>query len=415
MSRIVTASAVVLLAAMLVAPGAGAAPSAPGAAQANERVCGVPASGRAACMAIQHLGKSGKPGGPGPVSYGAAELQAAYGLTSTAQSDGAGSTVAIVDAYDNPNAYKDLAQYRTAEGLPTITSCAPSELASSSAPCFAKVNQSGVAGSYPEVNTGWAQEISLDVDAVSATCPKCNILLVEASSNRIADLGIAAATAASFGPAAIGNSYGTAEFATEESLGQIYYAPPGIAVTASSGDSGYGVQFPAAASSVIAVGGTSLRLQSGAWTQTVWSGAGSGCSAYIAKPSWQHDTTGCARRTVADVATVADPNTGLKVYDTFNKPGWLVMGGTSASAQIVAGVYGLVGHGASNAGGLYGGGSIPFGSPNPQLTDVISGSNGSCTGGRGHLATPELAYLCTGVTGYDGPTGMGTPRGIAGF
>jgi subtilase family serine protease len=414
MIRIVTAAAAVLLTAMLMAPEVGAAPSAAGTAQANERVCGVPVSGRASCMAIRHLGKSGKPGGPVPVSYGAAELQAAYGLTSAAQSNGAGSTVAIVDAYDNPNAYKDLAQYRTAEGLPAISSCAPPELATSSAPCFTKVNQSGAAGSYPEANTGWAQEISLDIDAVSATCPRCNLLLVEASSNRIADLGIAVATAASFGPVAIGNSYGTAEFSTEESLGQTYYAPPGIAVTASSGDGGYGVQFPAAASSVIAVGGTSLRLQSGAWTQTVWSGAGSGCSAYIAKPSWQHDT-GCARRTVADVAAVADPNTGLRIYDTFNEPGWLVMGGTSASAQVVAGVYGLAGHGASNANGLYSGGSIPFGSPNPLLTDVTSGSNGSCTGGHGRLATPSLAYLCTGVTGYDGPTGMGTPRGTAGF
>lgn len=411
MIRIATVAAAVLFAAVLVAPGAGAAPPAAGTVQANERVCGVPASGRASCMAIRHLGKSGKPGGPEPVSYGAAELQAAYGLTSAAQSNGAGTTVAIVDAYDNPNAYEDLAQYRAAEGLAAISSCAPSELATSSSPCFAKVNQSGVTGSYPEANTGWSQEISLDVDAISATCPKCNILLVEASSNRIADLGVAAATAAGFAPVAIGNSYGTPEFATEESLGQTYYAPPGIAVTASSGDGGYGVQFPAAALSVIAVGGTSLRLQNGAWTQTVWSGAGSGCSAYIPKPSWQHDT-GCSQRTVADVAAVADPNTGLKVYDTFNEPGWLVMGGTSASAQVIAGVYGLAGHGASNASGLYGGGSIPFGSPNPQLTDVTSGSNGSCTGGR---RNSSLAYLCTGVTGYDGPTGMGTPLGIAGF
>jgi subtilase family serine protease len=271
-----------------------------------------------------------------------------------------------------------------------------------------------VAGSSPNANTGWAEEISLDVDMVSATCPKCNILLVEASSNSLANLGVATATAASFGPVAIGNSYGGNEFSTEESLGQSYYAHPGIAVTASSGDNGYGVEFPAAAPSVIAVGGTSLRLQGGAWTQTVWSGAGSGCSAYVAKPSWQHDT-GCARRTVADVAAVADPNTGVKVYDTFNEPGWLVFGGTSASAQIVAGVYGLAGHGAGNASGFYGGGSIPFGSPNPLLTDITSGSNGSCTGARGRLANPSLAYLCTGIAGYDGPTGMGTPLGIAGF
>jgi len=414
MNRITTVIVVVLLAAMLVPPAAGAEPLTTAITQANERVCAMPASGRASCMAVRHLGKPGKPGSPEPVSYRAADLQAAYGLTAAAQSNGAGSTVAIVAAYDNPNAYKDLAQYRVAEGLPPISACAPSEIATSGTPCFAKVNQSGVAGSYPEANSGWAKEISLDVDAVSAICPRCNILLVEASSNRIADLGIAAATAAGFAPVAIGNSYGTPEFAAEDSFAQTYYSPPGIAVTASSGNSGYGVQFPAASSGVIAVGGTSLRLQNSAWTQTAWSGAGSGCSAYIPKPSWQHDT-GCSRRTVADVAAVADPNTGLRVYDTFSGAGWLVMGGTSASAQIIAGVYGLIGRGASNAGGLYGGGSIPFGSPNPQLADVTSGSNGTCTGGRGRLATPELAYLCTGITGYDGPTGMGTPRGIAGF
>jgi subtilase family serine protease len=413
MSRVVITFIAVFAAVLAVAPSVGAAPSA-ASGQANERVCGVPASGRASCSAVRHFGKSGKPGASAPVSYGAAELQAAYGLTSAAASSGVGVTVAIVDAYDDPNAYKDLAQYRATEKLPSIASCAPSELATSSTPCFAKVNQSGVAGSYPNANTGWAQEISLDVDMVSATCPKCSILLVEASSNNLANLGIATATAASFGPVAIGNSYGSSEFSAEESFGQTYYAHPGIAVTASSGDNGYSVEFPAAAPSVIAVGGTSLRLQSNSWTQTVWSGAGSGCSAYVAKPSWQHDT-GCSRRTVADVAAVADPNTGVKVYDTFNEPGWMVFGGTSASAQIVAGVYGLAGHGASNAGGLYGGGSSPFGSPNPLLTDIASGSNGSCTGGRGRLANPSLAYLCTGVTGYDGPTGMGTPLGIAGF
>jgi len=397
---------------LLFAAGAQAEMSATGAANANERVCGTPASGHAACFAIRHDGRAGKNTLPA-VSYGAAELRSAYGLTAAAESNGAGTTVAIVDAYDDPNAYKDLGQYRATEGLPAIASCAPTELAGSTSPCFSKVNQSGVAGSYPITNTGWAEEISLDVDMVSATCPKCNILLVEASSNTFANLGAATVTAASFSPVAIGNSYGGSEFSSEEALGQAYYAYPGIAVTASSGDSGYGVEFPAAAPSVIAVGGTSLRQQSGVWAQTVWSGAGSGCSAYVTKPSWQHDTA-CTRRTVADVAADADPNTGVKVYDTFNEPGWMVFGGTSASAQIVAGVYGLAGHGAGNASGFYGGGSIAFGSPNPLLTDVTSGSNGSCAG-RGRFANPSLAYLCTGETGYDGPTGMGTPAGIAGF
>jgi subtilase family serine protease len=415
MSRPALASITALLAGLLLAAAAQADPSATGTAQASERVCGLPAAGRAQCFAIRHVGAAGKPGSgaPPPVSYGAAEIQSAYGLTAAAASNGAGATVAIVDAYDDPNAYQDLAQYRTTENLPAIAACSPTELAGSSAPCFAKVNQSGVAGSYPTANTGWAEEISLDVDMVSATCPKCNILLVEAASNSLANLGAAVVTAAGFGPVAIGNSYGGGEFSSEEAFGQAYYAPAGIAVTASSGDGGYGVEFPAAASSVIAVGGTSLRLQSGGWAQTVWNGAGSGCSAYVSKPSWQHDS-GCSRRTVADVAADADPNTGAKVYDSFNEPGWMVFGGTSVSAQIVAGVYGLAGHGAAGASAFYGGGSIPFGSPNPLLSDVTSGSNGSCAG-HGRFANPSLAYLCTGETGYDGPTGMGTPVGIAVF
>jgi subtilase family serine protease len=121
-------------------------------------------------------------------------------------------------------------------------------------------------------------------------------------------------------------------------------------------------------------------------------------------------------RTVADVAADADPNTGVRVYDTFNEPGWMVFGGTSASAQTVAGVYGLAGHGASNASGFYHNGEalIPFGSANPSLYDVTSGSNGSCAG-HGRFVNTAIAYLCTGEVGYDGPTGMGTPKGIAGF
>jgi subtilase family serine protease len=405
MSRFATATAV-LLAGLTFVAGAQADPP------TNEKSCGAPAEERAACLAVHHHGRSSLPATP--AGYGAADIQSAYGLTAAAASNGAGVTVAIVDAYDDPNAYNDLAQYRSTEKLPAIASCAPSQLAGSSTPCFAKVNQSGAAGPYPIGNSGWAEEISLDIDMVSATCPKCNILLVEATTNSFANLGAAVNTAAGFGPVSIGNSYGGSEFSSEASIAQAYYAHPGIAITASSGDSGYRTEFPASAASVIAVGGTSLRKQSGGgWTQTVWSGAGSGCSSYIPKPSWQHDT-GCSHRTVADVAAVADPNTGVRVYDSYKEPGWMIFGGTSASAQVIAGVYGLAGHGASNASALYKGGSILFGSPNPLLTDVTSGSNGSCAG-RGRTAKPALAYLCTGETGYDGPTGMGTPAGIGSF
>lgn len=415
--------------AAFAAPAAQAAPSPTGLSYMNVRVCGTPALGNAACDAIRHVitGPSGKGNGHGghgpgsgttsPVSYDASQLQAAYGLSQLSASAGAGTTVAVVDAYDDPNAYSDLTTYRTSaqENLGGIARCSVSGTTlsdpSSTEPCFAKVNQSGSASSYPQGNTGWAQEISLDLDMVSAICPKCNILLVEANSANLTDLGTAVNTAASFSPAAIGNSYGAGEFSTEASYASQYYDHTGIAITASSGDNGYGVEFPAAASSVIAVGGTSLQHSGSGWTQTVWSGTGSGCSAYIQKPTWQSDP-GCANRTVADIAADADPNTGVNVFDSYGEPGWLVFGGTSAAAQIVSAVYGLAGGGVSNASGLY---TTPFGTASSSLYDVVSGSNGTCTG-HGRHADQALAYLCTAETGYDGPTGMGTPNGsLTGF
>lgn len=408
------AAAAAMVAMLLLAAGAqAAAPT--GTTQANERVCGVPGAGRARCFAIRHYPAqpaAGHKPKTEPVKYGAADIQSAYGLGAAAASDGAGNTVAIVDAYDDPNALADLNVYRAEQGLGAVAECAPGAHGTT-APCFSKVNQSGEAGEYPTSNIGWAEEISLDLDMVSATCPNCDILLVEATTNSLENLGAGVDTAVGLGAVAVGNSYGGPEFSSEVEFAQEHYAWP-VAITASSGDNGYAVEFPAAASSVIAVGGTSLHKTSGGWSQTVWSGSGSGCSAYVAKPPWQSDT-GCAKRTVADVAADADPNTGVEVFDSFHEPGQMVFGGTSASAQIVAGVYGLVG-GASGAGGLYyhEGVKVPFGSANPSLADVTSGSNGSCAG-HGRFVNSSLAYLCTGEVGYDGPTGMGTPAGVAGF
>ncbi|MEN3359871.1 MAG: hypothetical protein V7637_3853, partial [Mycobacteriales bacterium] len=149
------------------------------------------------------------------------------------------------------------------------------------------------------------------------------------------------------------------------------------------------------------VGGTSLVRNSSArgWGETVWNGAGSGCSAFEAKQTWQTDT-GCTRKTVADVSAVADPNTGVAVYDTFGESGWLVFGGTSASAPIIASVYALAG---TPTAGTYPV-SYPY-AHTTSLNDVTSGSNGSCGG----------SYLCTAKVGYDGPTGLGTPIGTGAF
>ncbi len=325
-----------------------------------------------------------------PSGYGPASLQAAYNLPSAG--GGSGQTVAIVDAYDDPNAEADLAVYRSQYGLPACTTANG---------CFSKVDQNG-GTKYPRGDSGWAEEISLDLDMVSAACPNCKILLVEASSATMTNLGTAVNTAVRLGAKFVSNSYGGGESSSDPTFDTQYFDHPGVAITVSSGDNGYGVEYPAASRYVTAVGGTSLRTASNSrgWTDTVWSGAGSGCSAYDAKPAWQTDS-GCARRTVADVSAVADPNTGVAVYDSYRQAtGWMVFGGTSASAPLIAATYALAG---SPSSGSYPA-SFPY-AHTSALYDVTSGSNGSCSG----------SYLCTGTSGYDGPSGLGVPNGTAAF
>jgi subtilase family serine protease len=324
-----------------------------------------------------------------PSGYGPSDLHSAYALPSTG---GSGATVAIVDAQDDPTAEADLATYRSTYGLPACTTANG---------CFKKVGQSGTS-SLPAADAGWAEEISLDLDMVSATCPNCHILLVEATSASMANLGKSVNTAVSLGAKYVSNSYGGGESSSDTSYDSSYFNHPGVAITVSAGDSGYGAEYPAASRYVTAVGGTSLKKTSTTrgWTDTVWSGTGSGCSAYDAKPSWQKDT-GCSRRTIADVSAVADPATGVAVYDTYSSDnGWEVFGGTSASSPIIASVYALAGTPSAGSSPA----SFPY-AHTGSLNDVVSGSNGSCSG----------SYLCTGKAGYDGPTGLGTPNGTAAF
>jgi subtilase family serine protease len=378
-----------LAAAAILVPAAAAEPGAHG--NSHKHVCGAVKAGHARCNSDVVTDSSGNPlVTPAPAGFGALDLQSAYGVAGAA--GGASQTIAIVDAYDDPNAESDLGVYRSQYGLPACTTANG---------CFRKVGQNG-GSKLPKRNGGWAQEISLDLDMASAICPNCKILLVEANSNSIANLGAAVNTAASLGASAISNSYGASEWSSEGS--PTYASPynhPGIPITASSGDNGYRVEYPAALGTVTAVGGTNLVRASNArgWSETAWSGAGSGCSAYIAKPSWQTDS-GCSKRTVADVSAVADPNTGVAVYDSFQSgSGWMVFGGTSAAAPIVASVYALAGNG---GGGSYA--SFAY-SHTASLFDVTSGSNGSCGG----------SYLCTAKAGFDGPTGLGTPNGTGAF
>ncbi len=318
--------------------------------------------------------------------YTPCDLQSAYNPSSTPGDPG--QTIAIVDAYDDPNAESDLAVYRQSYDLPACTT---------QNGCFRKVNQDGVAGHYPRANTGWAQEISLDLDMASAMCPQCTLLLVEARSNSLGNLLAAEQTAKNLGATVISNSWGAGEFSSETSYD--HYVDQGIPITASSGDRGYGTSWPAASPSVVAVGGTSLTpsATTRGWAETAWSGAGSGCSLYEPKPSWQGDS-GCTHRTIADVSAVADPSTGVAVYDTYRSSGWLVFGGTSVAAPIVASIYALAANATTNAA------QLPY-THTSALNDVVSGSNGNCGG----------SYLCTAGSGYDGPTGFGTPNGLGGF
>jgi subtilase family serine protease len=332
------------------------------------RVCPGPVSlGQARCHAHIVTDRGGNPivrqvtRNVTPSGYSPASLRSAYAVTGT----GSGATtIAIVDAYGYNNAESDLGVYRLQFGLPACTTANG---------CFRKVNQNGQPNNYPRQNTGWAQETALDLDMVSAMCPSCHILLVEASSATYGNLATAENTAAGMGAHAISNSYGGGESGSQSF--EPAYTHSGVAITVSSGDSGYGVQFPASSPHVTAVGGTSLvqAANSRGWSETVWSGAGSGCSAVYNKPNWQNDPL-CGMRTVADVSAVADPNTGVAAYApvTARLSGWVVFGGTSVASPLIAGIYGV------------NGGSVSYGQ-NPYqnqtlLFDVTAGSNGSCGG-----------------------------------
>lgn len=355
------------------------------------RVCAKPAAGSTACDAQVLARPDGSPAvTAGPTGYGPADIQSAYNLPA----GGAGRTVAVVDAYGYPNLDSDLRQFRSAYNLPECS------LANK---CLRVVNQNG-GSTLPNFSLGWAQETALDVDAISSACPSCNILVVEASSTSLADLGAGVNRAVAMGAIAVSNSYGGGD-ASDKSNGAAYNHP-GVAVTASTGDGGYGVEYPASSSYVTAVGGTSLKRSGSSWTETAWSGAGSGCSSYNAAVAPASANTGCAKRAVADVAAVADPYTGLSVFGPYNRKGasgWQVYGGTSLSSPIIAAVYALSGNTGSAATNTYAN-SLPY-RATTGLNDVTSGSNGSCT----------TAQWCNAGTGWDGPTGLGTPNGTSAF
>ncbi|MBV8489525.1 MAG: S53 family peptidase [Candidatus Eremiobacteraeota bacterium] len=353
-------------------------------------VCGVLAG--ASCTAIRRLDVVPALGLVADLiaGYQPSDLRMAYNLPATG---GAGQTIGIVIAYDNPHAAADLAIYRSTFGLPPCTT---------SSGCLRFVNGSAPATALPAPNEAWGQELSIDLDVASAICPACKLLVSEAPSAGMDDLTRAMQTAVAQGATVVSNSY-TAPETAALAAGDAKWNHPGVPIVAGAGDAGYGVGWPAASSHVVAVGGTTLLPVLGglAVLESAWSQTGAGCSRYVAKPVWQHDTL-CRMRTVSDIAAVADPVPGVSVYDTYfadpSNAGWNVYGGTSVATPIVAGVFALAGSGASTVGasGLY--------AARGSFNDVILGADGLC-----------LTYLCTAGLGYDGPTGLGTPNGIRGF
>lgn len=385
-----TAGVAGLLAAVL----AGAGSAAPAAPAVPHRACARPTAHHAACLALVDTDADGRALAPAAAAaadlhpFTASDLQAAYDLPSDLL--GARQTIGIVGAFDDPSAAADLAEYRKTNGLPACDA---------DFPCFRKVDQRG-GSQLPPADPGWAVEISLDLDMASAACPNCQLLLVEADDNSTTSLGAAVDTAVALGANIVSNSYGTAEYPTELTEMAPHYDHPGTTIVASSGDSGFGVSVPAALSTVVAVGGTTLYQDSSArgWGEQAWAGAGSGCSAYVAKPSWQKDRL-CRKRTVADVSAVANPTTPVAVYDTYGYDGWIAVGGTSAAAPLIAGTIALAGNLDTAVLPAY-----SYAHP-ATLNDITRGSNGTCGG----------SYLCAATRGYDGPTGLGTPHGIGAF
>ena len=392
----------------------------------DEAVCGTPTPGHMSCFSRRRTdahvahGKGVRRSANGQLDaaavsgYGPADLLSAYNLPADG---GEGATIAIVDAYDNPTAEADLAVYRQQFGLPACTT---------DNGCFSKVDQRG-GSDYPEYDSGWAGEIALDLDMVSAIAPRAHILLVEADSNSDGDLGSSENLAVTLGAGYVSNSWGGyTDDPANVAEDSAYYDHPGTAIVFSTGDDGYGVSYPASSPDVTAVGGTSLVKDSSArgWTESVWNSGnpstgawgapGSGCSQVEPKPAWQHDPD-CAGRSAADVSAVADPYTGVAVYDTNgNDGGWNVFGGTSASAPIIAATYALAGAVVPDSYPS----SYPYETPS-ALNDVTVGSDASCDPGFacGFPTTPQCTprYECQAQPGYDGPTGLGTPQGLAAF
>ncbi len=357
-------------------------------------------------------GRGVKPKGSGPNGgLSPADIQSAYQLpTATA---GLHSVIGIVDPYDYVGVGYDLPFYRSTFGLPPMD-CAVGH------PCEYRLNQNGVdlsvtPGAAPpngyQIDPSWGVETTLDLEAASAACPLCDIVLVEANDTSDTSIYASVDAARNFGATTISLSLGEREFKQETQFDS-HLNHPGVAVLVAGGDDGYananpglppGSGYPASSPYVISVGGTRLSQTGGTWSESVWTGTGSGCALYEPKPAWQSGGV-CLTRTTNDIAAVGDPATGLAIYDG----GWEVVGGTSLSAPLMAGMMELGGGPGQVTGaqGLY---SLPT----TSLNDVTTGADGApnSIGADGTRCIGAALYLCTARAGYDGPTGVGTPKG----
>ncbi len=345
-------------------------------------------AGRPAIPSVRPAGAGSAPPEPDTPAW----LQQAYDLTYLSQTGGVGETVAVVDVGDDPTAESDLAVFRGTYGLPAC---------SSSSGCLTKVNESGAAAPLPAPDPMWEPEESLDLDAVSALCPNCHILLVEASTASIDDLDNAVIEAARLHANQISNSW--SEASETPIAGQ--YTFPGVAVIAATGDEGYmgggSDAYPAAFPGVTAAGGTSLAAATDGesargFSESAWSlfdgwGATSGCDLSEPKPAYQLDS-GCTGRAYSDLSADADPDTGLMIYDDGN---WWQYGGTSLATPLIAAYEAITGVGGATPQWAY--------TDSAALNDPTGGSSGNCPA--------NIVYICDAGPGYDGPTGIGSISG----
>jgi PKD domain len=438
--------------------------------------CQAPGAGYASCFALVRTpASSAEAASPGVTRFalrdGAASAGPAGGLTPAQIASAYGydpadipaseQTIAIVDAFDDPSIESDLVAFDSQYGLPQCTEADG---------CFKKVGQTGNANSLPAADTeGWSVEISLDVEMAHSACQHCRILLVEAENALFTNLGTAVNEAVGLGANEVSNSYGGPEgFSGEEAA----YDHPGVVIAAATGDSGYNgwldpaefpqrPNLPASFPSVVAVGGTTLALnESGARAaETVWNGngvenledfsqgaTGGGCSEIFPAKPWQlavagFGATGCgSKRSVADVAAVADPRTGFDIYDSYNcgaaceqfkskATNWVTIGGTSLSTPLISALYALAG----GSNGISYPALTLYGhlGESSALFDVSEGGNGFCD--KQGLAcgidrefeeilevSPfrvdcEATTACNAAPGFDGPSALGTPNSLALF